>query len=401
MSTKTILRYALLVLLVAMLGALAGWYFFLRTQTGATQSLDSARGFSAGGTNSVFGGPSNSGSGTSSTTSSQANAAEPPQLWRIATSPAAGIGFSTTTSGERVRYAERATGYISEANPVTGMVTRLTNTLMAKTYEAIFADNGVIERSIDQNGGVTTFAATVSVGTSTSLTGTSLSKNIQQIAPDPSSGGVVYLSPSGSGIALVSAAWDGTKTKTLFTSALSGWRLSALADGRKIIAQKAADGLTGYAYVVSGGALSTLLSPLPGLTVLPRSGSSAIIFGMSSGAAPVLFVQSSASSSAVRLPIATIADKCLWAPGGQPVAYCAVPQTAVSSGFLDAWYRGELHSSDAWWKVDANTGQAQLIFTSPSNEPVDVIDPVMDPGGEYIAFLNNTDRTPWLLRLNK
>ena len=399
MNRGTIIRYALLVFLVVILGAITGWYFFLRSQTGATQSVDTARGFSTGGSAAPFGNTGSGNAGAGSSTAGQSGT-KPAQLWHIATAPAAGIGFATTTALVRLRFVDRATGYVFEANPEIASTARLTNTLMPKTYEALFSEDAVIERSVDETGAITTFAGTIHAGTSTSLTGTTLPKNIGAISIDPKLGGVVYLARTGSGVSVVSAAWDGTKTKTLYASPLADWRVWALQDGRTIIAQKAADGLPGYAYVVKNNTLDALTPSLPGLTILPRSGSGAIIYGMSSGAGPVLFVQLSASSSATRLPIATVADKCLWAPGAQPIAYCAVPQVKPTGGFLDAWYRGEIHTSDAWWKVDASTGQAQLIFTPASNEALDVIKPVMDPGGAYIAFINNVDLSPWLLRLN-
>jgi len=78
-----------------------------------------------------------------------------------------------------------------------------------------------------------------------------------------------------------------------------------------------------------------------------------------------------------------------------------VPQVPPTAGFLDAWYRGEVHTSDAIWRVDAGAGQAQLIYTPPSNNPLDIVDPVMDEGGEYLAFVNGIDRSAWILRLNK
>jgi len=400
MHSRTIIRYSLLVILVMVLGALAGWYFFLHSRSAATQASDAARGFNAGAApGSVFGqAPAFTAASTSTTSSAQ----EPPQLWRVSATPAAGIGFATSSLGETVRYAERATGYIFDANPQTGELTRLSNTLMPKTYQASFASgNRVLERSVDSTGAITTFAGSIAPGTTTSLTGVPLPKNLAAALPSAKSGGIVYIAPSESGVSVVSAKWDGSKPAVLYSSPLSGWRLFALDDGRTVIAQKAADGFTGYAYSVQNGSLTALTPALPGLTVLPRSGAAAIIFGSSSGGAPTLFVQLSASSSPVRLPISTVADKCLWAPGAALIAYCAVPQTAASGNFLDAWYRGEVHPADAWWKVDASAGRVQLIFTPPSTVSLDVINPVMDPGGEYIAFLNGADLRPWLLRLNK
>ena len=398
--TRTILRYALLVLLVAALGTLAGWYVFLRSQTKATQSLDSARGFTEGAVS-----PFSTGAGGSDYTvasSAPATTQKPPQLWHIATAPAAGIGFATTTTGVRARYAERATGYIFDADPASSQTARLTNTLTPKTYEASFAGGDrVLERGLDASGDVTTFAGYILNGTTTSVSGVDLPRGIESVAANPVAQQVVYLAAQAGTEEVISANWDGSKPKNLFGLTVPGWRLSLLSDGRIILAQKAVDGLLGYAYVLKGGALTEVAPALPGLTVLPRSNSDAMLYGLSSGAGPELFVQLSATTSAVQLPIHTVADKCVWAPGPSPVAYCAVPQHVPTGGFLDAWYRGELHTSDIWWKVDARTGQAQQIFSPPSNVSLDVVDPVMDDTGLYVAFLNNTDRSPWLLRLEQ
>jgi hypothetical protein len=401
MNSRTVAMYALATVLVIILGALAGWYFFLRSQTAATVTLGAGRGF---GTATPFGSgpgtPAFSGTAAGGSTTSTSSGTQPPQLWHVTESPVAGIGFATSTDGVRVRYAERATGYVFEADPQKGATKRLTNTLMPKVYEAYFASGDrVIERSLDSTGALTTFAGFLGA-TSSSLTGTSLPKNIQALSPGPKSSQVLYLIQKNGGVAAVQSAWDGSSPKELFSSALD-WRVSWLSDGRVLLAQKAADSVEGYAYTLKNGALDPLLGPLPGLTLLARSNSSALLYSTSSGGL-ALFVQSSASSSpVVRLAIATIADKCLWAPGDGEVAYCAVPQTPPSGNFLDAWYRGEVHSSDALWRIDARSGQAELIFAPSPDVVLDVIDPIMDESGAYIAFRNAVDESPWILRLNK
>jgi hypothetical protein len=404
MKTGTILRYMLAGAIVIILGALAGWYFFLRSQTGATTALNASRGFgSQVPAGSPFGNTDTSGpafgptGGTGTTT-----AAEPPQLWHITKAPVGGIGFATSTQGVRVRYAERSTGYVFQVNPLDGGIVRLTNSLTPKTYEVYFApQDRVIERSLDAAGAIATFAGFINTSTTSSLTGVSLPKDIAAVAPDPKAPQLLYLQLHGGGVVGMTSGWNGSKQKQVFVSVLSDWRISWLPDGRIILVQKAADGLAGYAYTLKGAALQPLLGPLPGLTILPRTGSSALLYSTSSGGGLALFVRVSATTSVTRLPIATVADKCVWAPGAVLIAYCAAPQVAPIGAFLDAWYRGEIHSRDAIWRIDAGANQAQLIFAPSSDISLDVINPVIDDGGSYIAFMNAADQSPWLLRLNK
>ncbi len=402
MHIRSIIQYVLAGLAVVILGALAGWYFFLHGQTKTTIAFNAARGF---GSQVPAGSVQGSASAFSATTSAPGTSAatapvRPPQLSHIADAPVGGIGFSTTTQGVRLRYVERATGYVFEADPMGGGIVRIANALMPKIYEAYFASGDrIIERSLS-TGGVTTFAGLLGTATSSALSGTSLPNNIVAVAPDPKTAQLFYLQRTGSEVVGVTSAWDGSKPKQVFSSALSDWRASWLPDGSVVLVQNAADSVVGYAYTLKNGVLHPLAGPLLGLTVLPRTGSG-LLYGTSSGGGLALFSRTSATTTAVRLPIATVADKCVWAPGAAFVAYCAVPQTLPLGGFLDAWYRGETHSSDAIWRVDASAGQAQLVFAPTSNISLDVINPVMDDEGNYIAFMNATDQSPWLLRLNK
>jgi uncharacterized membrane protein len=399
MKTRFIIGYALVAVAVIVLGALAGWFFFLRTQTTATSALNAARGFGAQTPSGTFGTAASSFASSSAQTGT-GTTTKPPQLWHVTTTPVGGAGFATSTQGTHLRYAERATGYVFEADPTNSAIVRLTNTLMPKIYEAAFASQGrVIERSVGEGGIITTYAGRIDTSTSTPLTGTFLPTQIKAFAPNPSADQILYLEARRGGIVALTAAWNGGKQAQIFSSPLSDWRAWWLLDGRIIIAQKASDSLMGYAYTLKSGASALLLGPLPGLTVLPRSGSQAILYGTSDTNGLALFARLSGTTTTMRLPIATAADKCVWAPGVSLVAYCAVPRVAPQPGFLGEWYRGEIHTSDAIWRVDASAGQARLIFAPASGAEVDVVNPVIDNSGTYLAFMNASDESLWLLRL--
>ncbi len=472
MKARTIIEYILAAIIVLILGSLAGWYFFLRTQTQTTTSQGLARGYGAeipvgnvgGGAPSASSNPGGGGapaqtsqpasapSGTffsrlwstitgnwgSTQTSAglpfgdntspfssgaQPNSPEgeqevqrPPELWHLEVQPIAGQRFVGSGTNVRVRYVERASGYVFEANPATGQVIRLTNTLMPKIYESLLTENGhVFERSLDASGSITTFVGSLSTSTDSSnasssaqsLAGLYLAKSIVDMSAHPRSGALFYLVKDQEGIAGVSADWNGEKRKTIFSSIIMSWRPTVLEDGRIILVQAAADSVPGYAYILqSNGTLSPLLGPVPGLTVRvrPVSGtgtSSAILWGQSVRGVMSLFVQVAPNATAVELPIKTIADKCAWSTGRDLVAYCGVPQGSAGQNFLDDWYRGAAHSSDALWRIDASAGSAEMVYTPPSNTSIDIENASVDSGGNYITFTNAADKSLWLLRLTK
>jgi hypothetical protein len=300
---------------------------------------------------------------------------------------------------------------VFQADPQTSAIERLTNTLTPKIYQALFTGGGhVIERSIGDSGAITTFAGSFSTSTSSAsnadtavgaLSGSYLQTGIRSMAADPRSDQIFSIVETANGASGVRSQWDGSKAKTLFTSPLVQWNTYWISDGRIILLQAPADGIAGYAYALgSNGTLKQLASGV-GLTVLPRASSTALLYGESGGGTLALFARVASSTTDVRLPIHTVADKCVWAPGVALIAYCAVPQVAPVGNFLDNWYRGAAHTADSWWRVDISAGTAQVFFTPDANLSLDVEEPVIDQGGNYIAFLNGADQSLWILRLQK
>src|SRR3989338_9615894 len=120
MKTRTIIEYVLAAIVVLVLGSLAGWYLFLRTQTETTVAQSIARGFGI----SI---PEGSASGDTPDTPENAQAGtsagqpvqRPAQLWQVEEEPTAGHLFVGSGRNLRLRYVERATGYVFEANPET------------------------------------------------------------------------------------------------------------------------------------------------------------------------------------------------------------------------------------------------------------------------------------------
>jgi hypothetical protein len=434
MKSMTAIRLVFGAIIVLILGGLVGWYFYLHA---AAQSGDAA-GDAADPIGSLSASAPSFGGTTGSTPANQAIAngafsagnvssgTSSSELWEADATAVAGMGFVTTETDEYLYYVERGNGYVFAARPSDETTSRLTDTLMPKIYQALFADDGsVIERSIDGSGNVTTFLGTISTSTISSansttsidalaqaipgdtsttspasLAGYYLQPDIRSIALDPVTKELFYLmaDPKG-GVDGFTQAWSGTKKTQVFSSIVGSWRPYILADGTMAVLENPADGIPGYAYgVSSAGVLKPLVRDVAGLTILSKASSPLILYGSSSGSSLSLF--GIASSSPISLPLSTVADKCVWLPGGSDIAYCAVPNGATPNDFLDNWYQGTTNTSDDWWEIDLSSGTTERIYSpSAENVSLDVEDPTIDPSGNYIAFENASDQSLWVLRV--
>ena len=434
---KKILGYSFVLLAAFMLAGLAGWYFFLNQQTQTISTTDTARGL--GTSDSSFqSAVSNTYDNivseitslvTGTSTPTQGDSA-PPQLWQITKMPVAGMAFAGTGSSTKLYFAESSTGYILTADPQTGVLGRLTNKLFPKTQGVVFGQDAIVLRSVDEGGDIASIMG--SIASSTSADGThafssrSLESNISEIVSAPYTHGFLYLTQTplgGSEGVLLSA--DGTKRKVVFSSPIGGWKPISLADGRTFFVLRPADNIPGFAYELKkDGSLALMAGNAPGLTFLPNTSSTALIYGTSERGSLNLFARTREDATAVSIPIKTVADKCVWstempavaqstttpktsskktAPIVKPlIAYCAVPQFVTSNTFLNDWYKGAIHTSDSWWRVDVSSGTVELLLSpSATNQSIDVKNPIMDASGKYISFMNTADNTLWLLRISK
>lgn len=416
----SVLKYAAVGIVVVLLGALAGWYFYLRQQGVTLSDMTSGRGLSA--VTPSFNAPGgntleNIASGLSSAADKvaslvQGDTQQPSgKLWRIDRTPVAGVGFETAagTSSARVIYAQQATGHIFTADPATQSTERISNVLVPKTYRALFArDGSFVMQTVGDDGSIHSIAGArpepvqegEEASTSTPSLGRELPRNMRALALDPARKTLLWIAADNGGAAIMSAAWSKTGTRLLATP-IGSWRLFASA-GTSYAVLAGDESAPGYAYrIVSAGALTPLVKNVTGLSFLPSENPGVFLYSSAAGDAPVLYAKTAASSSPVALAVHTIADKCVWAPGKANIAYCAVP--AEASGFsLAGWYRGHIHTVDTWWVIDTANGTAKEAYAMQRAEggSLDVRQPIIDPTGNFIAFINGVDQSLWLWRIH-
>lgn len=393
-------------IIMLILGGFGGWYLFVRQQVSNVTQTDAARGFdetpsfgSAIGSalsnllgNDGFGSAGN----LAPTTGKQA-----PRLWNISATPVS--GFSFEASSTKLMYVERSSGNMLRANPAETTVERLTNTLFPKIYEALVArDGSVVLRSLSDTGVITSFAAKLATSSSPAagdppyvLSGVYLPQNISSIGAKGSSALTFVLQDPAGGSALITSDWKGGAQKRLLTSALSQWQLIAMNDGTLYLSQNPSDDVDTYSFTVRNNALAPFMH-LPGLMLLPKENSPALLYSSSAGGTITLYARASAQAKEIALPIHTVARKCAWAPGSTLVAYCGVPQTQPRGAYLRSWLSGELHTIDALWKIDVSAGTAEQIYQPDPTNQLDMTDLMVSASGTHIGFINSRDASLWM-----
>lgn len=412
----TTFRYAIAVTIIVIIATLVWWYFMLRAQTNAIANDDQGRG--AGQETPSFGNSVGStyqnivSSATSFLGGGKSKSKTLGRLAELSTTPTAGAGFVTVGTSTSVRFVERSTGYILDADVVDGSLTRLTNTLTPRIYQAFVGERHIIMQALEDNGGISTTVATVSA---TSSNGSAfvmtkrLPDGIRTVALSPEEEEIAYVG-AGEGGEVVGTRRDiaSGKEKQIFSSLISGWHIEWLPSDRIILQQAPSTEATGYVYEVKKDeTLQPLVRGGPGLTLRAHPTLRAFLFGyVQSGL--TLFARATDEATTLTLPLRTVPEKCVWRPssakasegaaGESLVAFCAVPQSLPALPFLDGWYRGEIHTADAWWRVDVSANTAEIVY-SPGDISLDVEKPLIDKDGNYITFLNRLDKSLWLLRI--
>ncbi|MEA2701559.1 MAG: hypothetical protein QOE22_268 [Candidatus Parcubacteria bacterium] len=193
---------------------------------------------------------------------------------------------------------------------------------------------------------------------------------------------------------------DGTSQRTVFTSSLSSLVVHPTR-GNFFAYTKPSAFLDGYAFQVNAasGAFGRVLGPFRGLSALPNPNGTRLLYTYLDRGSPRLAVYDVAARTATALPIATLTEKCVWAPDGLS-AYCAVP-TGLQNGLPDLWYQGAATFSDRLWKINMTDRFATLVIdpNTVANISIDAVALQTDPEEDVLLFTDKHSGALWVYDL--
>ena len=303
-----------------------------------------------------------------------------------------------------VRFAERGTGYIYDANAEGQNLRKVAGTVIARTAQALFGNGGdsVILRYIkNDNQTVATFLGRIVPADEPSgtgeLQGSFLPENISDVTLSNDGKNVLFLLPTAGGSAGMTMKIDGSGRKQIFTSSFSEWLTDWPSTG-PVLTSKAASGISGYAYLVnSAGNLSKILGGVNGLTTKMSPDGKFILYSVSGDSAVTLHVRRIQDGTTVDTGLRTLPEKCVWSASSL-VAYCGATNVLEEGLYPDFWYQGLVHFTDSFWKIDPSTGTTSEQSDGEGNE-LDAMNLALSQNDEYLFFINKRDSSLWSLNL--
>lgn len=433
---KTTIIITILILISLIAGAVYYWMFFKDTQKPIKDVIEvpSRDGFMPLNTKGVI--PSSNSTSTNNIDNSNSTKGnsnnddsfvELPKLRQLSEFPVAGMFASTTkikksitattsTTYEitTIRFIDRGTGHVYEANDVTSDIDKISNTTLPKIYEAYWNKNltaTVLRYLKDNNDSISNLYAEIkktpsNIASSTTpyeIKGKYLS-NFDQVSVSPAGDKIfTWNIENGRGVGYVSAFDEKTRTKVVDTPMNQvniDWpELSTLT-----VVTKGLSSMSGYMYSINtkNAEMRRVIGDIRGLTARMSNDGKQVIYstGGSSIETKLLNTQKGTSGDVI---FKTLADKCVWSKIRKNEVYCAVPTEIPSGSYPEDWYKGSVSFTDQIWILNTTNGEVHLL-ANPLNLNkvlVDAINLTLDPKENYLYFINKRDLTLWSLDLAK
>ncbi len=294
-----------------------------------------------------------------------------------------------------VNYIERASGNVFSYASPSGTLTRINNRTIPGIQSAAWLPDGMTAYVRYLSGSDFSTINTYALSAASS-TGFFLPQDLADVSV--SAAGLLTLASGGNGSAVSLSRTDGTRSTTLFTTPLSSIRTSFAGKNQYLVFSKPAASLAGDAFLVdSAGRFSRIAGPLNGLVALPSPSGKWVLVSYTQNGAMQMELINTATDTTLPLPLATIADKCVWAADDSSI-YCGIPMSpSANYAYPDDWYQGAAHFSDRIWKIDVAGRYEQLVldFSQANKGDLDAEALALDPAKSLLVFINKNDGSLW------
>lgn len=314
-------------------------------------------------------------------------------------SVSAAVTTGTSAGDVEIRYIDRQSGNIYAYRAVARSLTRISDKTLPGIQEASWLPNGsmVLVRFLSDSAGAESLSTYALPADGSD--GYFLADNLDE-AQIVGSNSIFTLSAGSESSIGAIARLDGSDSSTVFTSPMSSLVVYPAGKGY-IAATKPASEIGGYAFSVNpnNGAFTPILGPLDGLSVLPSPSGQLVLYSYTDGTTYHMGVFNLTNGSATALPVATMTEKCVWSPDSSEL-YCGIPTSFVGN-LPDDWYQGAVSFTDRIWSIDLTTRLATLIVdpAQVGKTAIDVVNPTLDPSGQFLVFRNKKDSSLWIYSL--
>lgn len=334
------------------------------------------------------------------------------RLRKISSEPVAGYSLFNTGSTTIIRFVEKGTGNVYEANSTSSKIERLTNTTIPKIIRAFWLPDGsgFLAQTISNETELieTRFVKLIknTATSSESLTPynteiSNLPTGIKELSISPNGKKVFYYTTDSQSKWFISNT-DGTGETSVYTSPLLEWLPDWVGENQISMQTKSSFLASGYSYIfdTKNKTLKKTGPVAVGMSSKANTDISGFLVSIG-GTFPQLAFFDTKTNLYSGLDINTLTEKCAWLNSEKMFAYCAIPSTFPTGNYPDDWYKGKISTKDFVEKVDL----AQNLFyrigdlSALADEDIDVIDIKSSKDDSHLVFRNKTDGFLWVLRV--
>ncbi|MFZ3043940.1 MAG: hypothetical protein WA058_02430 [Minisyncoccia bacterium] len=302
---------------------------------------------------------------------------------------------ASTSAQTTVSFIERQSGNVFSYSASARTLTRTSNKTVPGIQSAAWLPNASLAFVQYLSGSDFSTINTYALPANGS-SGFFLPRNLADISVSSTS--ILTLASGVNGSIVSTERTDGTHASQLFTTPLSSIRVSFAGKNQYLVYTKPSSSLAGDAFIVdSTGRFSRIAGPLTGLVARASPSGKWVLVSYTVNNAMQMVLINTSTGSSFQLPVATIADKCVWTNNDTAV-YCGIPQNPSPANiYPDDWYQGAVSFNDRIWKIDAVGRYAQLVLDF-GKETKDILDAealAIDQLATTLVFVNKNDGSLW------
>jgi hypothetical protein len=297
-----------------------------------------------------------------------------------------------------LRYTARSNGHVYSQYLDTEASAKISNSTIPSIYEAYFGNNAnaILYRYLSDNDSrIQTFLTHID-----QPKGDFLQEDISGVALSPDSGGLFYLAPLGSDVAGYYMNFKDNNKVQVFTSAFTEWLPQWAGTSTIFLTTKPSWNTSGSVYITNLGKnnFTKLFGGIKGLTTLASNNAANVIYSSTTNIGPELGIYNIENHEFSKLPIRTLADKCVWSRDGVRV-YCAKPNSIEGNKYPDNWYKGIVSFNDSIVVIDTNNKSYTTLVNTEDVSAIDAINLKLSQDEKKLFFMNKKDYTLWRLDL--
>lgn len=330
------------------------------------------------------------------------------KIRNLSSEPIAGAGILDVKAGSVVRYIEKATGHIYEVEMFSPRKGRISNTTMPEVYNAVWnssISSLATQYLEDDDATINSYSITVK-GTSTTtenaVTALELPSGINEMSVF--GGSIFYLTQEDSSSSGYISSFDLKTRKQIWSSPIKEISSQYVNANTVALTTKPEENTEGFLYFVNtgNGNVRRILGNILGLSTKVSSDGTKILYLDQKTPVTLNLFDNTSKTKLVTSPT-TFPEKCVWSKKEKNTVFCAVPKSSIESNSLSSWYKGQISTDDDLWKIDL-TNEVSIIISELDKDAgiaIDVINPILSEGENYLLFTNKKDNTLWSLDLTK